>query len=234
MSKDIVHLDYADVNTHSVLNILISFNCLIDTDFGLLVLIAQKFFDTSVFNEEFFRENDAVVDMKHAVYNRKDVNPLTLCLKNKADADDYYKQFFDRYYNEIVERSMVTDLAKNLNRFSSNAGASFTILCKNQEEIDLISRINLFKKCSCITINEIIDPDVYNQFFFKSYRDYGVNELRASLMDKSIYIGMYDFNKIQNLDVESSKIQTELFILRNNISLIGLYSGEEINNAEQN
>jgi hypothetical protein len=41
---------------------------------------------------------------------------------------------------------------------------------------------------------------------------------------------MYEFNKTDNLDLDSSTIQTKLFALRNEISLIDLYSREEINN----
>ena len=232
MSKDLVHLEYSDANTHSVLNILISFNCLIDTDFGLLVLIAQDFFDTSVFNEEFFHNNKEINDMKRVIYKRKCKNPLNLCMKNTEDADDFYKQFFDKYYPNILNVSMITSLAKNLKKFASNAGATFTILCKDECEEKLLEQIPMLAKFSTTTLAKIENPDIYNQFFFKDYSDYGLSDLYKFLLDKKIYIGMYEFNKTDNLDLESSKLQTELFMLRNDISLIDLYSREDLKSNE--
>ena len=54
--REIINVKFSDNNTFGILLPLVSFNCLIDTDFGLLVLIAQKFFDKSVFSEEFFSD----------------------------------------------------------------------------------------------------------------------------------------------------------------------------------
>ena len=230
MPKESVHINYADNNTRSVLNVLISFNCIIDTDFGLLVLIAQNFFDTSVFNEDFFYNNSTIINMKNTIYKRTEYNPLNLCIKNKEDADDYYNQFFEKYYNEILDVSMVTGLGRSLNNFSSNAGASFTILCKDEREEEFLSKIKIFRKTSTITLDKITNPDIYNQFFFKSYKDYGLKELSDFLLDKKLYIGMYEFNKTDNLDIDASTMQTRLFALRNDISLIDLYSREELNN----
>lgn len=230
MSKESVHINYADNNTRSVLNVLISFNCIIDTDFGLLVLIARNFFDTSVFNANFFSENSNINNMKRSIYKRKESNPIKLCIKNQEDADDYYNQFFENYYKEILDVSMVTGLGRSLKVFSSNAGASFTILCKDKYQEEFLSRLELFKKMSTITLDKITNPDIYNQFFFKDYKDYGLNDLSDFLIDKKIYIGMYEFNKTDNLDLDSSTMQTKLFALRNEISLIDLYSREEINN----
>lgn len=223
--KDIVPISYADANTQSVMRVLISFNTLIDTDFGLLVLIAQKFFDTSVFKEDFFKENNSIHDMKMVVYKRYTRNPLDLCIYDKSNSDDYYNQFMEKYYQDILDVSMITDFAKSLNRLAYS-GANFTILCENEAQVNLINSISLFDKYSTLMEHELLNLDDYNQFFFKDYKETFIQNIIRKLRDKKIYIGMYEFNKIQNLDKESLAIQTELFMTRNIISLIDLYKPE--------
>lgn len=222
MSKDIRQITFSDANTFGILNPLISFNCLIDTDFGLLVLIAQKFFDTDVFDRTFFDTNNNVEDMKRVVYTREERNPLTLCLKNKEDADDYYKQFFDKYYKDILMKSMNTDLAKSL-KTMSNSGAVFTILCNNQTEVDFINNSKSLSKYSTILSSNTEQLSAHEQYFFKDYQDIPNNLFNEKMRDKSFYIGRYKYIETEKLTQNDIRIFTIIDTMRCIISKFDLY-----------
>ena len=221
-SREVSHINFSESNTLGIINPLVSFNCLIDTDFGLLVLIAQKFFDTSVFSQEFFDKNSNVEDLKYTIYKRESKNPLSLCMISSRFSDDYYKQFFDEYYKDILNRSMITDLAKNLPSLATS-GAMFTILCARQEEIDLLDRLKYFDKFHRILLSDIKDINEYNQFFVKSYNDYGMNKIIYGCIDKQFYVPRYKFNETESLDEEDSKMIILLDQLRCQVTKFDLY-----------
>ena len=225
-SKEIVHLNFSDMNTRGILNPLVSFDCLIDTDFGLLVLIAQNFFDTEVFSEEFFRRNNNINDMKWAVYGRKEKNPLTLCMKDTTDADDYYNQFMEQYYDDILERSMITDLAKLIPELATNSGASFTILCRNESEIKLLDTLNILGEYKKILVKDVLEPDSFNQFFIKDFDDEGMLRYSNLIRDKHIYVARYNFNAIDDLNKFDDRFETYILLdnQRCNITKFDLYS----------
>ena len=231
-SKEIIHLNFSDMNTRGILNPLVSFDCLVDTDFGLLVLIAQNFFDTDVFSEEFFRHNDNINDMKWAIYGRPEKNPLTLCLKDPSLADDFYKQFMDQYYDDILERSMITDLATIIPDLASSTNASFSIYCTRQSELDLLERLNILPDCNKVMVKDIIEPDNYQQFFIKDFDDYGMQRYAHLIMDKHIYVARYNFNNIDDMDKIDERFKTylKLDMLRCNITKFDLYSRRKEDN----
>lgn len=221
-SKEISHITFSESNTLGVINPLVSFNCLIDTDFGLLVLIAQKFFDTSVFSQEFFDNNINSEDLKYTIYERENKNPLLLCMISSRFSEEYYNQFMSECYKDILDRSMITDLARNL-PLLSNSGAMFTILCKRQEEIDLLDRLKLFDKFHRVLLSDIKDMNEYNQFFMKDYNDYGMDKIVYGCIDKQFYIPRYKFNEAKLLDEEDSKKLILLDQLRCMVTKFDLY-----------
>lgn len=232
--KEVVTLSFSDMNTRGILNSLVSFDCVIDTDFGLLVLIAQNFFDTSVFEEDFFKKNDKPNDLKWTVYQRLTKNPLDLCIKDKSVADDYYNQFMEQYYVDILDRSMITDLGYMLPDLATEAGVQFTIVCDNQEQIDLLEKINIFKDYPKVLFNEINEPDKYNQFFIKDFTDIGMQRYSHLLKDKHIYVSRYNFNKIENMDKIDKRfiVYATLDNLRCTITKFDLYSKERKNELD--
>ena len=225
--KEVKKIQFAESNTFGALNPIISFNCLIDTDFGLLALIAQKFFDTSVFNKDFFEKYDDINDMKRVIYLREKKNPLTLCLNNPEFADDYYNQFFNQYYKDILARSMITDLLSALNNMT-RSGAVFSILCRKQEEVDLLESIELFKKYSILLMGRDNIGD-HNQFFFKDYHDIDSEFLNENFIDKHLYIARYYFTDFDNLSEDDLAIYSVIDNMRNMITGFDLYTNIERN-----
>ena len=221
-TREIQHVVMSEANTLGILNPLVSFNCIIDTDFGLLTLIAQKFFDTSVFSEEFFNNNYNVESLKKSVYNREDKNPLLLCMKSPRNSDNYYKQFTEEQYGEILQRSMITDLPDAMYTIEAS-GAVFTILCKYQSEIDLLDSISFLKKYNKILVDNV-DLNMFNQIFIKSLDDYGMDKIKGTnMLDKKIYLARYKFNNLDELDEEDSKMLILLDRLRCEITKFDLY-----------
>ncbi len=57
-------------------NVLIPFECLIDTDFGLAMLVRNKFLDDKVFDKFFYHNGDNRI--KYNLLVREDINPLSV------------------------------------------------------------------------------------------------------------------------------------------------------------
>jgi len=231
-SKEITKLSFSEINTRGILNPLVSFDCLIDIDFGLLVLIAQNFFDTSVFSAEFFKDNDNIENMKWTIYDRPQKNPLTLCLKDVSLADDYYNQFMDQYYADILDRSMITDLANLLPNLATS-GATFSILCNNKLEYELLDKIPILKDYTRVLLSDIVEPDKYHQFFIKDFDDKGMHKYAHLLRDKNIYIARYKFNVIEDMDKIDERFKTYAILdnMRCNITKFDLYSRRKEDNS---
>ena len=83
--------------------ILIDFNCYIDTEVGLIRLIREKYLDEKVFNVDLLRSNLRIIIKM--LMERKEVNPLYLFANkdiSRKDLDDYYQQFMDEEYDNIL------------------------------------------------------------------------------------------------------------------------------------
>lgn len=206
---------------------LIPFNCIYDTDFGLLSLIYDEYLDPNVFDVEWFQKNHIIKDMVRSVYDRATPNPLLLCLKEKDSnlANELYQQFMMEKYEEILYRSMVTGIA-DLIFLSKTAGeATPTIVYRDKRELDIINQDSNLSKITKVTVKEAIrNMDMYQQFYFKSFQDVYLSELIDSdkLNTKTIYIARYPFNLDEKNETDNTII-TLLLMKKNNVFSIDIY-----------
>lgn len=177
-------------------NILIEFDMIVDTEIGLLRLVREEYCDESVFYSGFLELDDHL--LKGQMMERIEPNPLIVSMrdKNVDRADSYYKQFFEKRYDDILARSCSTALLKLVKRFIDTEGViRVTILCEDEKQ-KLIIR-ELFKDCLMSLLNiEVIKDGVYDveRFTELFIRDVRRLPRYQNVSGKTIYLARYHHN----------------------------------------
>ena len=224
-------------NTSGVLVPLIPFNCIVDTDLGLMSLISKYYLDNTFFDIEFFKKNNNIRKMVKSLYMREEENPLLLCMinKDKDIADEYYKEFMEKKYDDILNLSVTTELYSLITIFKTFGDIRSTIICKDKREKDLLSKLVNSSTLQCIMPKDIIETiSMYEQFYFKSVDDYYLSILADSIKSKNIYFANYKFNFDGNYMIKDSKYTAILDILRNKCSSIDIYNREKLEETIKN
>ena len=170
---------------------LISFYTIIDTDYGLLNLIKKEYLDSSVFETSYFDK-----DMKSIVrdlYNRKNINPLYLISKKDIShyiLDEYYDEFQKTKLKDIYQNSISTDIINLIDIYNKSQDINVSILCYNQEQLDIINDEPLLKNNKKVLISSLREKDlnIYSQIFVK---DLSELYLLPNMRLKTIYISSY-------------------------------------------
>lgn len=228
MKKTIISRDA--MNISGITLPLIPFNCIFDTDFGLLKLIYAEYLDPSVFNINWFKENSKICNMVLSLYTRKHINPLMICINdidNKEElANNIYTEFKNEKYNEIVYNSMPTEFL-NLIKLYSLTDIKPTILYSNSIELEYMDNFKELKDINKISFVDILNSgaDIYEQFFFKYiYYDIYLRNLVDvfNFKVRTVYFANYSFNHNEELLIDSSYID-KILKNKNKILLIDLY-----------
>ena len=97
-------------NTIGIIKPLVPFNCIVDTDVGLIQLIKTEYRSPDIFNIgllDSFINNRGIIKL---LYHRKTKNPLLPFMNDQEDvatADDLYKQFMEKEYRNIIVKSVL-------------------------------------------------------------------------------------------------------------------------------
>ena len=214
--------------------ILIDFDCYIDTEVGLIRLIREKYLDEKVFNTDLLRSNLRVIIKM--LMERKEVNPLYLFANediSRKDLDDYYQQFMDEEFDSILSRSVTTEIAHWIQLLKSEPSIHITFLCHNQKERNVLVQEEFLRGKQFILDTDNVDYSKFTQFFFKYISD----DLDKYIFNyKTYYFSKYllnftdDFNMkcpelIDKIMYKSSEI--EILDLYNKIYLEGVQTNEE-------
>ena len=191
-------ISYSINNTLTVAVPVIPFNCLFDTDVGLLKLIENEYLEGGYFDNKFFEEHQSNISLVRDLYQRPELNPLLLCLKDKSLADDLYNQFIEQKYKDIIENSVYTGIFDLCSWNNIAEDMKITIVYTRQEELDFLNHnIELFKDFRINYLGDFISENISKtkQFFIKSVTKdiYLVNMCRY-IMSSSVYILDYEFN----------------------------------------
>lgn len=115
---------------------LIPFDVIVDTDFGLLRLIKDKYCNKQMFYTQVFLNKN--IDLLWLLYNRTNVNPLQVIARDEDHFeiyDNYYKEFMSTQYTNILARSIFTEIYKLLKiTLKTEKAVVPTIVCKTNEE----------------------------------------------------------------------------------------------------
>jgi hypothetical protein len=177
-----------------VSELLIDFNCYVDTEVGLIKLIRNNFLDDSIFDVDKIKGNMRSIIL--SLIERKEANPLYLFSKdsvNKNDLDDYYKEFMEDEYDNIISLSVTTEINSLLQLFKTEPSIHVTFLCNKQIEIDILKETlkndNTYKYI--LEDQDNIDYSKYNTYFFKYIDD---RVLKYIYDSKSYYFSTHKLN----------------------------------------
>lgn len=176
------------------INVLIPFELVVDVDMGLLKLIEFDYH-----NDEYFYPgvvNAPEEDQQYLLNIRKHKNPLSVIMKDehKDLIDDFYNQFIEKEYDQILTLSCNTSLA-DLSvalKVSMDQVIRLTILCKDKKQEDLLK----FRKIPCfrtlVSKYESVDLRNYDTIYVKDATD--LDKFKGDIFQKNIYIANYGFN----------------------------------------
>lgn len=236
-----------EMNTAGVMQPLLAFNTVVDTDVGLIRLIAMQYRDPSIFNLDYLNENITIKKLVQDLYNREYKNPLTICSNIKhSELDELYDDFMKNKYKEIIHLSLFTELFGLISIWKKYGGIPTTILCSSQDEIDYLNFFDGMKNIGKILMSSKPLQEKYPQYIFKSFSDQYIDYVNSTLVyDATIYIANYKFNQFNSINEgeEPSEQQKEILKFPNYIKLsigrsiiryIDIYSKQKLYGGNSN
>ena len=183
-----------NLNGH-VVNSVIDFNMIVNTDIGLIKFIQDSYQDNRVFKLEDINRSDR--EILSLLYSRKNPNPLSEFVNEEfiGEIDSLYKSFFDSYKQEILDHSIIFS---NIYKFVSmatengiNLGINTAIAIRDdleEKELDkhfsIANFLNKDSDKSLIMKREVFYINDY-LFFIKN---------REKILHKKIYITPMQYN----------------------------------------
>jgi hypothetical protein len=211
------------VSTGDSMSPLIPFDMIFDTDVGLLSLIFKSYMDPKIFNKSFF-VGKTVNELAHVLYDRSMRNPLYLCVNNDYtnSCDSLYNEFMETKYSEILNLSVITEFYRLVGAFNNESDIRTTIVCKRQEEIDLLKQYHNTERAKFVLSSTMSETDIkkHNQFYFKDVED--AAPYATLLKGKTIYFANYGFNRNEMGDLVDNPI-VPVLNASNVINLIEVY-----------
>ena len=212
---------------------LISFYTILDIDYGLTQLIKEEYFDQSVFKKEFFDRNP--LDIISDLYNRRDINPLYIMSKDGASIpflDTCYKEFMETKCTEVYDKSITTNMMNLISNFNNSNDIEATILCYNEEQLDIVNNEDILANNDKILITDIDNFNNFEQLFFKY-----IDEARpfSDLRYKSFYFSSYLFNVPEsNDDLINPELVEKILQNKNLINIFDIYKKSIIERNKDN
>lgn len=202
---------------------IIDFNCIVDTELGLIQLIYDQYYDLSVFNEDKFKM--PINKILSELYYRKSKNPIIPFLNEgitEEDADEYYKQFMNTQYEEILNRSCGTNIQTLISSFNFSGEIFASILCHNELEKKFISGLEEFNS-NKIYIDEEFETNYkeFNQIYLRYIDD--LKKYLKQCLNKNIYLSSSNLNLMTNENGELEFKDTEEIKILSSYSYINIY-----------
>lgn len=212
---------------------LISFDTIVDVDFGLINLIYTNYLDKSVFDVNFFLDNTKNIIAK--LYLRKDINPLYTIAKNDIDKqrlDDYYNEFLFSKKSDIYDMSITTEILNMIQTFNKSQEIIPTILCYNEDQIRALEEEDDLINNQKVLLSSLTrkDKESFSQFFFKD-----ISEVTPflDLKFKKFYLSTYGPNFGED-DLRDPELVKQIIKNGNKISIFDMYKKDITERLERN
>ena len=195
--------------------VLFSFNMLYDTDMGLIRLISESF-RADIFDQSVLDSDDTTI--LKLLLRRTHVNPISILTQDKS-ALEYYDQFMNEMYNDILVRSEPTNVIAILQACLSIGGFDVYIQYNNELELEILQR--LYSGCTFATREQIDCSDI-DILYVKSIPDL-IRFRNCNYVN--IYLARYGFNVRldgQGMEVIDSSAAHVLFVT-NQCNIIDIY-----------
>lgn len=210
---------------------LIPFDLIIDTEVGLLRTISNKYHNTDVFYSSLLDKPD-----KYYIYLlncRKYLNPITVLAKERDNMelmDDYYNQFMEEEYVDILKNSIITRMFIVINESIRGGIVRPTICCSSDLEKNYLLKRDkdLFDKCDIQVgrkFEDLIDEQK-DPIYIKNIMD--LIPLLKNIEAKNVYIPNYRFNYD---DAEKNNLKHDPYILSSGLiklNVFDLYNKEDM------
>lgn len=204
----------------------VPFNMIVDTDLGLWKLIQDQYPNTNFFYQGLIYERDLNF-MKYFMVSRLDKNPLKSLMKPDyiSQADSLYDEFMDTKYDEILKLSENTGIFELICRSKGvNDVMRFTVLCKDQREVDEVSkRFSKYKmKVSTIIYEDFkkVDISSYGSIYIKDIHDFF---LYNKVEGKNVIVGNYGFNLEAGVNNATLLEPSRVITMSNVIQLVDMH-----------
>ena len=204
----------------------VPFNMIVDTDLGLWKLIQDQYPNTNFFYQGLIYERDLNF-MKYFMVSRLDKNPLKSLMKPDyiSQADSLYDEFMDTKYDEILKLSENTGIFELICRSKGvNDIMRFTVLCKDQREVDeVLKRFNRYKvKVSTIIYEDLkkVDISSYGSIYIKDIHDFF---LYNKVEGKNVIVGNYGFNLEAGINNATLLEPSRVITMSNVIQLVDIH-----------
>lgn len=213
--------------------ILVDFNCYVDTEFGLIKLIKDKYLDKDIFNLEKLNQSNQSIIL--SLIDRKEINPLYLFANDnisKKDLDDYYREFMTEEYVNVLKRSVLTNLNTLFDLFKSESGIHVTFLCDSPIEKEYLKvKANIDESDIVLYKQENIDFAQYTTYYFKFVTDQ-VNEYLFPY--KTYYFSKYKLNFSEDHDIIRPDIINKIMYKHGEVEIIDLYNKSLLKGVQEN
>ena len=172
-------------------NVLITSDCVIDKEIGLLKLIQYNYRNTDLFFDGIL--DDCVLEQQqYLLFIRQNINPLSVIVEQSRwdIIDAMYSQFMERY-DDIVDLSCNTKIFELLKLIvAGETPEKCTIVCNTEHEADVItSRLYQFGHNGVSIITEPnyqnIDLSMYDEIFIRYISQISMFN---SLKDKMVFV----------------------------------------------
>ena len=204
----------------------VPFNMIVDTDLGLWKLIQDQYPNTNFFYQGLIYERDLNF-MKYFMVSRLDKNPLKSLMKPDyiSQADSLYDEFMDTKYDEILKLSENTGIFELICRSKGvNDVMRFTVLCKDQREVDeVLKRFSRYKvKISTIIYEDLkkVDISSYGSIYIKDIHDFF---LYNKVEGKNVIVGNYGFNLEAGINNATLLEPSRVITMSNVIQLVDMH-----------
>lgn len=229
-------IKFGEGNTVGFLTPLIFFDCIYDTDVGLIELIRRDYRDSSMFNLESLDSFENRRQLIKFLYLRDQPNPILPFMNNKNDvetADDLYNQFMSKEYSNILDLCVRTDLYNALLLFINAEEIKATVFCKNDLERYLLESdpdLSDLEIIDSIDLNNKINS--FEQFYFKSIYDHTQLNIYNIIRHKVIYYMDYRFNLDNKNNIKDSKQTVAASVARCRLNTISTYNIDKLDGKE--
>lgn len=229
-------IKFGEGNTVGFLTPLIFFDCIYDTDVGLIELIRREYRDSSMFNLESLDSFENRRQLIKFLYLRDQPNPILPFMNNKNDietADDLYNQFMSKEYYNILDLCVRTDLYNALLLFINAEEIRTTVFCKNDLERYLLENdpdLSDLEIIDSVDLNNKINS--FEQFYFKSIYDHTQLNIYNIIRHKVIYYMDYRFNLDSKNNIKDSKQTVAASIARCRLNTISTYNIDKLDGKE--
>lgn len=209
--------------------VLITSNCIIDTEIGLLKLVQFNYRNTDIWLD-YILDNLELELQQYLMYTRVNPNPLSVILKQEKwdDLDELYNQFMTEELDSIIELSCNSSVINIVGTAGyEDTPLRITILCNNQKEIDII-RMRLGESFHDIdfiikTPDKLIDTGKYSSIYVKYIED--LQQFNV-LKNRNIYISDHRLNMIN--EERKALCPDALKYMKDNVlNIYSLYQFEE-------